>query len=165
MFPVYCIPELTNHILSHLFFSFTNTFHYTKNNYFIPWCRFSPYVWGILLGYALHVTKGKPFKMSKVKIDHPRTTAKKMMSQKCYTLFFLVSHLRLSQQKDDTVVGWLNHFCHNTLPATAYWLNTNVNTFQFQNTRGGLSPSMVVQSPPPCRVDTYLGMCTNLSRT
>ena len=36
------------------------------DNYVKPWCRFSPYIVGILLGYFLHITKGKPFKMSKV---------------------------------------------------------------------------------------------------
>jgi hypothetical protein len=35
-------------------------------NYVKPWCRFSPYIIGIFLGYILHKTKGKPFKMSKV---------------------------------------------------------------------------------------------------
>ena len=40
--------------------------HYSEHNYQMPWCRFSPYVWGILLGYALHVTKKKQFKISKV---------------------------------------------------------------------------------------------------
>jgi hypothetical protein len=39
---------------------------YFKNNYIVPWCRFSPYICGILLGYVLHITKGKPFKMPKV---------------------------------------------------------------------------------------------------
>ena len=33
-------------------------------NYVVPWCRFSPYIVGILLGYFLHNTKSKPFKMS-----------------------------------------------------------------------------------------------------
>ena len=39
---------------------------YMEWNYFKPWCRFSPYIVGIFLGYLLHITKGKPFKMSKV---------------------------------------------------------------------------------------------------
>ena len=34
--------------------------------YFKPWNRFSPYMVGILLGYILHVTKSKPFKMPQV---------------------------------------------------------------------------------------------------
>jgi hypothetical protein len=34
--------------------------------YFKPWNRFGPYVIGILLGYILHRTKSRPFKMSKV---------------------------------------------------------------------------------------------------
>ena len=38
-------------------------------------------------------------------------------------MIFLVSHLRLSQWKDDSVEGWLKPFyCHNTLPATAHQL-------------------------------------------
>ena len=40
-----------------------------------------------------------------------------------FFLLLLVTHLRLSQRKDDTVEGWLKPFyCHNTLPATAYQL-------------------------------------------
>jgi hypothetical protein len=34
--------------------------------YVKPWNRFSPYIVGILLGYILHITKTKPFKISKV---------------------------------------------------------------------------------------------------
>ena len=34
--------------------------------YIKPWHRFGPYVIGILLGYILHSTKSRPFKMSKV---------------------------------------------------------------------------------------------------
>ena len=37
---------------------------YMQWNYVVPWCRFSPYIVGILLGYFLHNTKSKPFKMS-----------------------------------------------------------------------------------------------------
>ena len=40
--------------------------NYTQWNYVVPWCRFSPYIVGIFLGYLLHITKSKPFKMSKV---------------------------------------------------------------------------------------------------
>ena len=40
-----------------------------------------------------------------------------------FFVFLFVSHLRLSQRKDDTVEGWLKPFyCHKTLPATAYQL-------------------------------------------
>jgi hypothetical protein len=39
---------------------------YMEWNYYKPWCRFSPYIVGIFLGYLLHITKSKPFKMSKV---------------------------------------------------------------------------------------------------
>ena len=42
-----------------------------------------------------------------------------------YFLLLLVSHLRLSQLRDDTALGWLKPFwCLNTLPATALWLPT-----------------------------------------
>jgi hypothetical protein len=37
--------------------------------YVKPWCRFSPYIVGILLGYILHITKTKQFKISKVYKD------------------------------------------------------------------------------------------------
>jgi hypothetical protein len=37
------------------------------NNYVKPWCRFSPYIVGMLVGYALHVTKNKKFRISKVR--------------------------------------------------------------------------------------------------
>ena len=32
---------------------------YMEWNYVKPWCRFSPYIVGILLGYILHKTKGR----------------------------------------------------------------------------------------------------------
>ena len=41
-------------------------YSYMQENYVKPWCRFSPYIVGILLGYILHNTKQKPFKMSLV---------------------------------------------------------------------------------------------------
>ena len=37
---------------------------YMTWNYIKPWCRFSPYIAGILLGYILHITKKKPIKMN-----------------------------------------------------------------------------------------------------
>ena len=37
--------------------------------YIKPWHRFGPYIIGILLGYILHSTKSRPFKMSKVTSD------------------------------------------------------------------------------------------------
>lgn len=40
---------------------------YMSWHYLKPWNRFSPYIIGILLGYALHITKSKPVKISKVK--------------------------------------------------------------------------------------------------
>jgi hypothetical protein len=46
--------------------TFNDNDTYMIDNYVKPWCRFSPYIVGILLGYFLHITKGKPFKMSKV---------------------------------------------------------------------------------------------------
>ncbi len=48
------------------FFSVSGTQDYNQYNYIVPWCRFSPYICGIIVGYALHVTKHKPFKMAKV---------------------------------------------------------------------------------------------------
>jgi len=40
--------------------------NYMQWLYIKPWHRFGPYVIGILLGYILHSTKSRPFKMSKV---------------------------------------------------------------------------------------------------
>ena len=40
--------------------------HYEDKNYFVPWCRFSPYVAGVVLGYILHKTKNKEIKIAKV---------------------------------------------------------------------------------------------------
>ena len=45
--------------------------------YYKPWTRFSPYMVGILLGYLLHNTKSKPFKMSKVKYSLNEVLANK----------------------------------------------------------------------------------------
>ena len=36
------------------------------DNYSKPWCRFQPYLIGILLGYLLHKTKNKDVEISKV---------------------------------------------------------------------------------------------------
>ena len=62
------------HALKRLLSSNGNYDHYEEHNYQVPWCRFSPYVWGIVLGYALHVTKRKPVTISKVK--HPLLLAR-----------------------------------------------------------------------------------------
>lgn len=35
-------------------------------NYVKPWCRFSPYIIGILLGYILYTTKDRPVKINPV---------------------------------------------------------------------------------------------------
>ena len=40
--------------------------NYMEWFYIKPWTRFGPYIIGILLGYILHSTKSRPFKMSKV---------------------------------------------------------------------------------------------------
>ena len=40
---------------------------YFEWNYVKPWCRFSPYIVGLLLGYILHVTKNKPVKISVIR--------------------------------------------------------------------------------------------------
>ena len=37
---------------------------YFEWNYVKPWCRFSPYIVGLILGYILHVTKNKAVKMN-----------------------------------------------------------------------------------------------------
>ena len=39
---------------------------YFEWNYVKPWCRFSPYIVGLILGYFLHITKNKQFKMNRV---------------------------------------------------------------------------------------------------
>ena len=39
---------------------------YMEWGYIKPWNRYSPYIVGVLLGYLLHVTKRKQFKLSKV---------------------------------------------------------------------------------------------------
>ena len=41
-----------------------NSDTYFEWNYVKPWCRFSPYIVGLLLGYILHVTKNKPVKIN-----------------------------------------------------------------------------------------------------
>ena len=40
---------------------------FEDKNYLVPWCRFSPYVAGVVLGYILHKTKNKKMKITKVK--------------------------------------------------------------------------------------------------
>ena len=42
--------------------------NYFMWNYVKPWCRFSPYIIGLILGYILHVTKKKPIKLNHVSI-------------------------------------------------------------------------------------------------
>ena len=46
--------------------------NYMNDNYFMPWCRFSPYIGGIVLGYILYRTKDKEIKIPRVnsKIDY-----------------------------------------------------------------------------------------------
>ena len=39
---------------------------YMEWGYIKPWNRYSPYIVGVLLGYLLHITKRKQFKLSKV---------------------------------------------------------------------------------------------------
>ena len=41
-------------------------YHHMPAQYVAPWHRCQPYLLGILLGYALHKTKGKPFEMNSV---------------------------------------------------------------------------------------------------
>ena len=40
--------------------------NYMNDNYFMPWCRFSPYIGGIVLGYILYRTKDKEIKIPRV---------------------------------------------------------------------------------------------------
>ena len=40
---------------------------YFLKNYVTPWCRFSPYVGGVVMGYILHKTKGKEIKIPRVR--------------------------------------------------------------------------------------------------
>jgi len=43
-----------------------NAAAYFMDNYIKPWCRVSPYLVGIVLGYLLHATKNKPVKIPRV---------------------------------------------------------------------------------------------------
>ena len=42
--------------------------NYMNDNYFMPWCRFSPYIAGIVLGYILYRTKDKEIKIPRVNL-------------------------------------------------------------------------------------------------
>ena len=42
--------------------------NYMNDNYFMPWCRFSPYIGGIVLGYILYRTKDKEIKIPRVNL-------------------------------------------------------------------------------------------------
>ena len=53
----------------------------------------------------------------------------------------LVRHLRLSQRKDDTVVGRQQFYCHSTLPATAYQLFLQIILFLDTNLFPDQAPS------------------------
>ena len=37
--------------------------NYFDKNYIVPWCRFSPYIGGVVLGYILYRTKDKQIKI------------------------------------------------------------------------------------------------------
>ena len=45
--------------------------------------------------------------------------------------------------------GNLTIFCHNTLPATAYWPKANLNTFLIPKHTKGLNPLLVICAPSP----------------
>ena len=57
-------------------------------------------------------------------ILHFSTKTLSFVYTKTFYRFFLVSHLRLSQRIDDTVVGWLNHFIVITLYQNQYTMIT-----------------------------------------
>ena len=40
--------------------------NYFDKNYIVPWCRFSPYVGGVVMGYILYRTKDKQIKIPRV---------------------------------------------------------------------------------------------------
>ena len=39
---------------------------FEEKNYLKPWCRFSPYIAGVVMGYILHRTKDKEIKIPRV---------------------------------------------------------------------------------------------------
>jgi len=43
----------------------STTTDYPVANYIVPWCRFSPYIIGVVYGYLLHITKDSSLKWSK----------------------------------------------------------------------------------------------------
>ena len=43
--------------------------NYFDKNYIVPWCRFSPYIGGVVLGYILYRTKDKKIKIPRVSSD------------------------------------------------------------------------------------------------
>ena len=55
--------------------------NYMNDNYFMPWCRFSPYIGGIVLGYILYRTKDKEIKIPRVnlKIHYIQTVVQSMV--------------------------------------------------------------------------------------
>ena len=40
--------------------------NYFDKNYIVPWCRFSPYVGGVVMGYILYRTKDKQIRIPRV---------------------------------------------------------------------------------------------------
>ena len=53
-------------VSSDIFATGEEAMDYYEWNYMKPWCRFSPYIIGLILGYILHITKKKPIKLNKV---------------------------------------------------------------------------------------------------
>ena len=77
----------------------------------------------------------------------------------------LVSHLRLSQWKDETVEGWLKPFyCHDTLPETAYqlFLTTYFKNTYFDQKWSDFFIFLLKQVPGPLFV-TFITVFANFS--
>ena len=53
---------------------------YFNKNYLMPWCRFSPYIGGVVMGYILYRTKDKNIKIPRVLIVYAYV-------YKCYLQF------------------------------------------------------------------------------
>ena len=45
---------------------------YFFSNYLVPWCRFSPYIAGVIMGYILYRTKDKELNIPRVKERNSR---------------------------------------------------------------------------------------------
>ena len=54
--------------------------NYMDKNYIVPWCRFSPYIGGVVMGYILYRTKDKEIKIPRV---NSKARSHKMFLLKC----------------------------------------------------------------------------------